>query len=432
MTGLNAEQSAAYSLLDSDQNVFLTGAAGSGKSFVLKEFFREKESWMNPRQRTPILASTGAAAILIGGRTFHGFFGLGIMKGGPEATFREAIDNQYLLKRMIRTDQIVIDEISMISGPVLALAERIAREARASYRPELKDVPWGGMRVICVGDFAQLPPVNPHSRVREWAFLDPVWQRSEFKGIMLKQVMRTDEPEFIKVLNKIRIGQCDGEVEAFLDKRTKQESRTDILRLFSHRENTERYNLERLAALPHRVHSFRTQYKGAEWAVNQYAKNLPVPNNLQVKVDALVMFRTNAIDGTYANGTLGTVIEIDEHGVCESDDGTTTTGRIIVELENGKEITVTKHVFECLDKDGEVVLAASQFPLVLAWASTIHKAQGMTVDRLITDVRKLWEPGQAYVALSRVRSAEGLFLAGWNPAAIFADKQVIAFHRSLQ
>lgn len=438
---LNEEQKRAYELLDSEENVFLTGAAGSGKSTLLTHWLDDREHWLSRHQRTPILASTGAAAILIGGRTFHGFFGIGIMKGGAEATFQEAIQNYQLVKRLRRHDQVVIDEISMLSGPVVSLAERITREVRSMERPELKDVPWGGMRIIAVGDFAQLPPVNPHSKVREWVFLDEVWKRTDFKCIMLKQVMRTTDPDFIRVLNKIRVGVCDADVISFLDGRTKANGSTDTFRLFSHRENTERYNLERLAAIPHPVYSFRTQYAGPEWAIQQFGKNLPIPNNLQLKVDARVMFRTNDPGGAYANGTCGTIVEIEERYVHEpkESDGSNgnsasvqSTGRLTIELESGNRIQVTKHCFECLDKDGEVVLRALNFPVTLAWASTIHKAQGMTVSEMITDIRKLWEPGQAYVALSRVKTAEGLFLAGWSPSAIFADKQVIKFHEGIQ
>jgi len=160
---LNAEQTEALEILKSQGNIFLTGAAGTGKSFLLKQFLREATD-----EEIPILASTGAAAILVGGRTFHSFFGLGIFEGGISATIERAVENKRLVKRINETDTFVIDEVSMLSGPTLRAAETIARRVRKNSRP------WGGMRVIAVGDFAQLPPVNPFSQTKEWAFLDEV------------------------------------------------------------------------------------------------------------------------------------------------------------------------------------------------------------------------------------------------------------------
>lgn len=426
MSELNDEQCEAYEALCSNANIFLTGAAGAGKSFVLRK-------WLEDRPHIPVLASTGAAAILIGGRTFHGFFGLGIMKGGVDATISEALSNPWLIKRMKRNDTIIIDEISMISGPVLRAAECIAREARArinnysdDLNPEIMKMPWGGMRVIVVGDFSQLPPVNPHVNHREWAFLDPVWAESNFQPVVLRKVMRTSDAEFLGVLNKVRIGVVDNEVREFLQKRTRQNSDTNILRLFSRKENTEKYNLERLAELPHPLESFKTLYKGDEFAINIYGKNLPIPNNLQLKIDAFVMLRTNDPEGRWVNGSLGVITAINRY------ENEPNLDSVHVCLEHsGRTVRIERVAFECLDKDGEVVLTAVNFPMTLAWASTIHKAQGITVDRLTTDIRKLWEPGQAYVALSRCKSADGLFLEGWNPSAIFADKQVIAFYREI-
>lgn len=418
---LNSDQQAALAALtDTDDNIFLTGQAGTGKSFVLRTWLVDAKT-----SNIPILASTGAAAILIGGRTFHGFFGLGIK--GEKANVQELLEDDRLCTRMKFTRTIVIDEISMISGPVLAKAEEIARAARRDSRP------WGGMRVIVVGDFSQLPPVNPHTRVREWAFKHAVWQESAFRPVVLREVMRTADPELLSVLNKIRVGICDAEVTAFLNARTGAKSDNNLLRLFSHRENTDKYNAERLAELPHELHTFRTAYRGQEWAINQYGKNLPIPNTLHLKRDALVMLRVNNPSAGYANGSLGHVVNIDEGYRSNRDNFDSAPGQIKIKLlSSGESISVRKHAFECLDKNGEVAVTAINFPITLAWASTIHKAQGLTVDRMLTDIRKVWEPGQAYVALSRARSADGIFLEGWKQESIFADKEVMKFYAELQ
>lgn len=202
---LTPSQERAFEVLTAtDDNVFLTGVAGSGKSFLIGRFLRhldepaklQKDSTQLSK-RFPILASTGAAAILVGGRTFHSFFGLGILEGGVSATVDRAVKNTRLCKRLNTTDGVVIDEVSMISGTVLRAAEAICRKARSSSRP------WGGLRVIAVGDFAQLPPVNPHwnpggglapQALRDWAFLDEAWATGQFVPAVLPETMRTSEP----------------------------------------------------------------------------------------------------------------------------------------------------------------------------------------------------------------------------------------------
>ena len=156
--GLSDEQQKALGLLLSGENVFLSGGAGSGKSYLIRAFMQQVSSI-----EMPILASTGAAAVLLGGRTFHSFFGLGIMEGGPQAAYEKATRDQRLMRRIAKVEGFVLDEVSMIPGTAFETAEKIARTARGS------SLPWGGMRVIVVGDFAQLPPVTK-TQNRDWAF----------------------------------------------------------------------------------------------------------------------------------------------------------------------------------------------------------------------------------------------------------------------
>ncbi|MFO1520424.1 MAG: AAA family ATPase, partial [bacterium] len=187
-------QERAHELLqNSRDNVFLTGHAGSGKSFLTRHFLKDKD-----RKKFPVVASTGAAAVLVGGRTFHSFFGLGILEGGPGPTIEKALADRRLVKRLREMEGFVLDEVSMISGPTLSVAETICRKVRDH------SLPWGGARVIAVGDFAQLPPVNPHSRKKEWAFLDEAWERSRFAPAVLKSILRSEDETYLRVLNFIR------------------------------------------------------------------------------------------------------------------------------------------------------------------------------------------------------------------------------------
>ncbi len=403
-------QEKALDILQRQGNVFLTGAAGTGKSFLLDHYLRGKSS-----EDFPIVASTGAAAVIVGGRTFHSFFGLGIMEGGLEATITRAMRSKKLMRRLQRACCVVIDEVSMLSGSTLGVAETIARMARNSSEP------WGGLRIIAVGDFAQLPPIAADSAAKDWAFLHPVWQQSDFSPALLTTVMRTQDLSFLEILNFVREGVVNDRVRAFLDERTTGFSEEEEgTRLYPHRAQAEQYNLLRLQALPETVHTFRTEYIGDDRYVDSAKRVIPIPDTLLLKTGALIMMRKNDMSGEfrYVNGSLGHVRSFSEDAlhVC---------------LLSGEEIDVVKEKFSSLDGDGNEVVAAWNFPVTLAWATTIHKAQGASLDRMIVDLHRLWEPGQAYVALSRVRSGAGLRIERWSPESIRAERLVTSFYDGL-
>jgi ATP-dependent DNA helicase PIF1 len=406
---LNSEQKSALETLRGASNVFLTGVAGSGKTHLLKEYLRGKDE-----QEHVLLASTGAAAILLGGRTFHSFFGLGIMEGGIEATIERALNRPQVVRRLKKCVSIAIDEISMISGPALNAAERIAGHARES------SAPWGGIRVVACGDFAQLPPVSQgFSRQREWAFLDAAWERSEFVPTALREVVRTSDREFLSVLNSIRIGEVDEEVGRFLHSKTTRAT-ADIraTRLYPRRDMAERYNLVRLAELPGEDESFPTIYSGKERAIEDLKKVAPVPELLKLKKGALVMLRQNDPIGRWANGSLGTV-------------QSAAPSCVKIELLSGATVDIEPVTFDLLDAEGKKIATAENFPLNLAYATTIHKAQGATLDQVVVNLQNLWEPGHAYVALSRVKSSAGLFIESWNARSILVDPLVARFHQGI-
>ena len=404
---LNPEQEAALSLLNGEENIFLTGAAGTGKSFLLKHFMRESGD-----DEFPILASTGAAAILVGGRTFHSFFGLGIFEGGISATIERAVQNKRLAKRIKETEGFIIDEVSMLSGPTLRAAESISRRIREC------DEPWGGMRVIAVGDFAQLPPVNPFSQTKEWAFLDEVWEQSQFKHVALNEIMRTSGDKFLKVLNSIRDGRVTSEVTTFLNARaTDLPEIFDGTRLFARKDNVDRYNFQHLEQLEGETRSFETIYSGKAREIENFKKHAPIPDVIHLKEGALVMLRQNDPERRLVNGSLGHIVEMDDE-------------KLGITLLKGREIQLEKADFTLLDADGTPVVTARNFPISLAWAVTIHKAQGSTLDIIWVDIRRLWEPGQAYVALSRVTDPDGLWIEGWDARSIFTDPAVREFHET--
>lgn len=402
-------QQRAWDMLQSSRNVFLTGAAGTGKSFLLRLFLEDK-----PSAVFPVIASTGVAAILVSGRTFHSFFGLGIFEGGVESTIARACQNKRILKRLRQAEGIVIDEVSMLQGEVLRAAELIARYAREI------DAPWGGLRVIAVGDFGQLPPVSD-ADCRDWAFQSDVWSNTGFETALLETCVRTNEPEFLRVLGFVREGMVNEEVASFLNAHMASDVGCfEGTRLFPRRNAAEAYNRSRLALLPGVPAIIETIYAGQERGVEQLRRSCPIPDALHLKRDALVMIRKNDVSGKlrYVNGSLGRLKRIAEE-------------TLVIELLSGEEVEIGKQLFELLDGNGAELASAWNFPVNLAWASTIHKSQGATLDRVMVDLSSLWEPGQAYVALSRVRSASGLFIERWNPASIIADPSVQEYYGGL-
>lgn len=403
-------QDSALNTLERQGNIFLTGAAGTGKSFLLEHYLRHKHV-----DAFPVVASTGAAAVLIGGRTFHSFFGLGIMEGGLQATIARALRSRKLMLRLQRACCVVIDEISMLSGTTIHAAEQIARRARNVNEP------WGGLRIIAVGDFAQLPPVTPGNAEKDWAFLHPTWLESAFQPALLSTVMRTRDADFLDILNFVRAGIVNDDVRRFLESRRIDSSReTEGTRLYPHRAKAEEYNLRRLHSIPGVTRSFETQYDGEQRVLETAKRAMPIPDVLLLKEGALVMMRKNdaSDERLFVNGSLGHVHDIGED-------------TLRVTLLGGEKITVEKQKFSYLDGDGNELMGAWNFPVTLAWATTIHKAQGASLDRMIVDLSALWEPGQAYVALSRVRSSEGLFIERWSPSSIRAEPLVTSFYDSL-
>ena len=408
LADLTPEQQRALELLQSGENIFVTGGAGSGKSFLLRHFIRE----LDPKAM-PLLASTGAAAVLLGGRTFHSFFGLGIMEGGPGPTFDRANNNPKIRKRLAQVEGFILDEISMIPREALETAEMLARAARES------SLPWGGMRVIAVGDFAQLPPIS-RTKERQWAFLSPVWQRSDFQSIWLEQNQRVRDADFLQILADVRHGKVTEQVTEFLNFQLRENDQDDkAVRLFPRRDQSEIFNQRELSEINSPEVSIDSIYLGLEKQIELLKKTAPVPPRLTLKVGCRVMFLQNDPQKRWVNGTRGTVVDI-------------APDKITVEKDTFRHVTVEKSQFSMLDAEGKIVASVINFPLMLAYATTIHKSQGATLDELWVNLSALWEPGQAYVALSRLSSGRGLRLLGWSPKSFLIDPQVVRFYNELQ
>lgn len=408
---LSSDQQMALNWLRSGENVFLTGGAGSGKSHLIREYRKEVDS-----DSLPVLASTGVAAVLLGGRTFHSFFGLGIMEGGVLATYERAVKNSKLLKRLKKVEGVIIDEISMISGAAFEAAEMIARAARES------NLPWGGMRIIAVGDFAQLPPISNSQSFKsekDWCFRSSAWLKTGFQISSLHFNQRVQENRYLEVLNLIRKGKVTPLVSEFLNEKLRDHDEdAPGTRLFPRRNQSEQYNQKKLDEIADDEVQIPTIYFGTEKQREMLMRSSPVPETLKLKVNCEVLFLQNDPQKRWVNGTRGKVVDIEPD-------------KIKIKKNHGREVQVEKVQFSMLDAEGKIVASLVQFPLALAYATTIHKSQGATLDDIWCDLGALWEPGQAYVALSRLRSSEGLNLLRWNPRSVIVDFSVEKFYKSL-
>lgn len=404
---LSEEQIKALQLLQSGENVFLTGGAGSGKSTVVRELM-----FSINKKEMPVLASTGAAAVLVGGRTFHSFFGLGIMEGGEAQALEKARKDRRLFSRLRKVEGFILDEVSMISSSAFRVAEQLSREARES------SLPWGGMRVLVVGDFAQLPPVSRNSRgvAREWAFLDPVWEQSGFQICELSHNHRTQDMEYLNILASVRVGKVTPEVQAFLEKHTEEHNDwSEGTRLFPLRAQAEAFNQRKLHEIESEERMFPTMYFGDARAIESLKKSAPIAENIVLKTGCQVLFLQNDPQRRWVNGSRGEIVDFMKEA-------------ILIRLKNGREVEVERTQFSLQNADGIVVASALNFPLTLAYATTIHKSQGSTLDEVWLDLQRLWEPGHAYVALSRLRTPQGLHLMGWNAKSILVDPHVEKFY----
>ena len=413
-------------------NVFLTGAGGVGKSYLTRIFIRQRKE---KRLSLAVTASTGVAAILVGGSTIHSWAGIEL---GPtrEESFDEAADR--LMARPYRAARraeervrsiscVLIDEISMLPGRILSFLDFWFRRLRSDPRP------FGGCQMIFVGDFLQLSPVRKDQREPyDWAFQAPVWKECLDKSILLETIRRQTDQTFIRALSAVRVGRLSAPEVRVLRDRVLENPERDTPRLMTHNLAVDKWCDLMLSDIEEPPVVFEATTQGAPEAVEALAKNILAPATLTLKVGALVMHlvnKTYTLEGGrelyVVNGALGTVVQIfpDEagHG-----------GGAVLRMADGDHMVfIEPHSYSWShlppDKGGPEFC---QLPLRLAWALTIHKAQGMTIDRAHIDIRAAREPGQTYVALSRVRTLDGLSLKEW-PSGAFVSPQAIRFYQDL-
>lgn len=405
-------QRQALSVMLSGVSVFLTGPPGAGKTYVLNEFVRRCERM---GKRVAVTASTGIAATHIGGSTIHSWSGLGIRDSLSEFDKTWLRANDRLKKRYIGTDTLVIDEISMLHGARLDMVNEACKLLRDS------DAPFGGLQVVLVGDLFQLPPVNRASELVDFAHTSAAWAELSPQICYLSEQHRQAGDQLLDVLEAMRRGEVEEwHTQALMERLGKQPAAgVPVTRLYAHNMDVDTINQRHLAVLSGDTKTFTMKTSGNATKVEQLVRSVLAPEILELKTGAEVMFVANNFAEGFVNGSRGQVVGFQ--------DG---LPRVNI-LRNGRTITVEPHGWTLMEDDkkrAEVV----QLPLRLAWAITIHKSQGMSLDAAEIDLGKSFTPGMGYVALSRVRSLDGVYLTGINNMAMQLHPDIFEFDEQLR
>ncbi len=411
-------QSDALSILQTGANVFLTGEPGSGKTHTVNAYVK----WLREHAIEPsICASTGIAATHIGGQTLHSWSGIGIRRDLDAYELDRIAQSKNVAARVGSARVLIIDEVSMLSSNVLSMVDAVCREVRRSQEP------FGDLQVILVGDFFQLPPVvssddaplkggmfqKVGGKQASFAFDSPAWGAMNPVVCYLSEQHRQEDVVFLEFLTAVRRGTVVESHKVLLRTRYSPTPKAGITQLYAHNANVNAINDSELAKIEGDMQIFAMTSQGPAKLVERLKQGCLSPETLSLKVDARAMFTKNDVAMLrYANGTLCTVVGFEKE-----------TGYPIVKTNAGRIITAEPD--EWRQEDGGRVLARiEQIPLRLAWAMTVHKSQGMSLDAAHMDLSQTFEYGQGYVALSRVRSLAGLSLAGLNARALEVHPEI--------
>ena len=400
-------QEEALTILKLGVNVFLTGEPGSGKTHTINQYIE----WLRQRSVEPsVTASTGIAATHVQGMTIHSWSGIGIKKHLNDWDVDAIANKEKTALRIIQAKVLIIDEISMLDASTLANVDKVLRTLR--HRPLMPEEPFGGLQIIFVGDFFQLPPVSRGGYRAQFAFESQAWKDANPVVCYLSEQHRQEDPEFLGLLGAVRRGSVTEEHKNLIRSRMNSDGSASATRLHTHNYEADRINEEKLSKLESKSHVFEMTGRGARTLLEALKENCLSPERLTLKEGAKVMFTRNNFEEGYVNGTLGEVV------------GFANNGNPIVKIKGGRKIEPEQGEWSVAD--GSKILAQiKQIPLRLAWAITVHKSQGMSLDSAIIDLSQAFEYGQGYVALSRVRSLEGLYLAGFNDKALMLHPDVI-------
>lgn len=414
-------------VFDDRSNVLIHGMAGTGKTYLLNEI-------LDVARRLGIkvyaTATTGVAAVnLSRGSTFHSYAGIGTAWQDKESLLRKVKFSKKSRERILSTELLIIDEISMYGTELLAKVNYVMKGIRGL------DKPFGGIQLVLSGDFLQLPPVKD-----DWLFKSPEWNDLKLVPFTLKECKRYQDTSLFEMLSRIRIGTptkidlaiLKERANAYKDLERIKVDETAILPtiLYSRKVDAESYNTDKLNELKTKEYKFvavdkfvaRTR-EYVDFAPHKEQLENAIPLEITLKVGAQVMLRWNVDVGSgLVNGSRGVVLDIRINGETEVVD---------VKFLNGTIYKVTRVTW--VNESDEACCTRFQMPLILGFATTIHKSQGSTIDYAIVNIgHSIFAKGQAYVALSRVRGIGGMFISEFVPNTIRADREALEYVSSIE
>ena len=405
------DQELALAILLSGRSALLTGAAGTGKTYLLNTFIAQARK---RGKKVSVTATTGLAATHLGGNTIHSWSGIGVSDHLPNNFFEPLSKTRRDV--ISKTDVLIIDEISMLHDFRLDMIDKVLRTVREN------DQPFGGIQLVMSGDFFQLPPVNrPNEQGGGFVVYSDAWQELQPAVLYLERQYRQNDDRLLEILTALRTGDVRRRhVEALLARTKIEPPDGDITELHTVNVDVDDINIQKLAELPGEERSYQQTTTGSKIYVENLQRSVLAPENLVIKLGALVMAVKNSPQKLYANGSIGTVVDFEP-----------LTEYPVVEFRDGRRVTMVPDVWEL--RDGERKRASiSQVPLRLAWAITVHKSQGMTLDAAKIDLRKAFVEGMGYVALSRVRDLDNLYLYGINRRALEVSPDALAIDEVLR
>ncbi|MEG6509431.1 AAA family ATPase [Methyloligella sp. 2.7D] len=406
------KQTDALALLKTGASIFLTGEPGSGKTHTVNRYIR---TLREHGVAVAYTASTGIAATHGNGITIHAWSGIGVNQSLSRRDLDRIKANRRVAGRIEKTQVLIIDEISMLPAYALDLVDQVCRHVREN------PAPFGGLQLVLVGDFFQLPPVVRRERSDQYflgdmesdsgpifAYGSSAWRDLSPAICYLSEQHRQSDRDFVELLAAIRANRCNGAFRERLQQRMapREALPADCTRLFTHNASVDEINARALDRLEGKPHSFAMVSKGPEAFVRTLQRGCLSPERLVLKLGAVVMFTKNDPKGRYVNGTLGEIVDFEpEHGYP------------VVRARDGRQIVAEPAKWK-IEENGKERASLTQLPLRLAWAMTVHKSQGMSLDAAVIDLSRAFEYGQGYVALSRLRGLSGLHLLGLNDRAL--------------
>ncbi len=478
-------QSEALNILKTGKNVFVTGPAGSGKTYVINEYIKYLREHNIP---VGITASTGIAATHMGGMTIHSWSGMGIKDTMDTHDMAELAEKSQYSKRFKETQVLIIDEVSMLHHYRFDLLDKLARYVRSARKlfdkptsedvTNLSELPFGGMQLVLCGDFFQLPPVSRYGEPEaRFIYTSEAWKNAGFTVCYLSEQFRQTDDMSLSILNEIRSGEVSEEArenlksryvplvipaqagiqrqgiksitidssipevgsdsgseivldisEQTLDSRLRGDDtkeaqprsfESEPTRLYTHNIDVDQVNERELKKVNEVEIIYEMTSRGKKPLVDALKKSCLAPEKLRLRKGARVMCVKNNFEEGYVNGTLGVIVS------CGHDVDP------VIQTNKGHRITIEKASWT-IEENGKVLAEINQYPLRLAWAITVHKSQGMSLDAIEVDLSKSFEPGMGYVALSRMRTFGGLSILGMNENALKVHPEVLEYDRHLK